>query len=431
MNSAGTNKPVAQANTDREASHHKSVLYVMSDYPLVNYSFISREIGELERQGITVHRFSLNRPKEVHASLTAEASITTYVKSPRKLTLGLATVAARHPISILKLAKELLALTGKGWKAKVVCIAQIAEGAVVARAANRRAATRIHAHFGGATTTVAMSASRITAFDSKHHRIVPWSCTLHGFDVGNDSPEVMRAKVTDAAATVCVSYYTRSQVLRVSRLEDWNKVFVVRCGLDFGQDFGHDFDDQTQPRWSINKSNKFRVVAVGRLAAEKGHLMLLEAAEILSDRNLAIDLELIGDGPMEAELKRRAADVPVPVAVQFAGALDTVATLQRIRQADALCVASFNEGLPTVILEAMAVHTLVIATSVAGIPEIVKHGQTGFLVAPADAGAIAQAICDAIELSVQTRELITSNAFQAVRSGYSLDQNVRQLAELF
>ena len=285
--------------------------------------------------------------------------------------------ALRRPVSLaaaVRLAWCMARRSDRPWPAHV---AYLAEAGLLVDRMRERGVTHVHAHFATNPAEVAMLASVLGG--------VSYSFTAHGSDI-MDKPQQVALDITvDRASFVAaVCSFGRNQVYRWIPHELWPRVQVVRCGLESG------YGAESPP---IDVHSRPRLVCVGRLSKEKGQLLLLDAARLLRERGEPVpDLVLAGDGPMRSELEALVRRYRLEDVVRFAGWLSASQVEHEIQQARALVVPSLSEGLPVVIMEAMACGRPVIAPYLAGIPELVTEGQTGWLYPASSAGQLAEAM---------------------------------------
>lgn len=357
------------------------IAYLVNTYPRGSQTFIRREIAAHERAGVPVHRFALRSDR---AALTDPADLAEDDRTEHVLAKGLAPLvpdllaAMTHPGSFWQAFRLAMACGargvggGDGTGGLLRHMVYLAEAARVARRCRALGVTHLHAHFGTNSATVAMLAHALGG--------PPFSFTAHGPEEF-DGPRALALdiKLDRAAVAVAVSSFGRSQLCRWTGR--WDRLHVVHCGIE---------PDQFPPPVPMPTGGP-HLVAVGRLAEQKGFGLLIEALARLVDLP-DLRLTLVGDGPMRGALERAAA--PLGHRVTFAGWQDGAGVRAALDQAQALVVPSFAEGLPVVIMEAMAAGRPVISTAIAGIPELVLPGHTGWLVPSGDPQALAQAIRD-------------------------------------
>lgn len=347
--------------------------YVLKMYPRFSETFIVNELLALEAAGVGIDVFSLRPPVDgrFHESLAEVRAPVTYLRSAglRAPDVWEALRAARD-LPVADCLPELL-------QEPVLDAVQAVELALTVQA---RGLTHLHAHFGSVATTVARLASRLTG--------VPFTFTAHAKDVFHESvdPADLSRKLRDASAVVTVSEYNlRFLHDRYGAAAD--RVERIYNGLDLAR-FPYE-DPAGRPPV---------IAAVGRLVEKKGFGDLLEAVARLraGGRRLAVDV--VGTGPLEQELRTSVARLGLEDVVRMHGALPQGRVKQLVRGAAvfaAPCVVGTDgnrDGLPTVLLEAMALGTPCVATPVTGIPEVVVDGVTGLLVPERDPAALADAL---------------------------------------
>lgn len=357
--------------------------YLINQYPKVSHSFIRREILELENQGADVLRVALRGWDQQLADPldVDERTRTRYVLAagaPR-LALGLVGELLRRPVRFLGALGSALALGRRADKSLLKYLVCLAEACVAAGWMRDGGVTHVHAHFGTNSADVALLASRLTG--------IPFSFTAHGPEEF-DHPEGLRLgeKIRQAAGVVAISSYGRSQLFRWAAPQDWSKIAVVHCGLDASF--------LAEPGAPARNSNTF--VCVGRLSEQKGQLLLLEALRMVLDRGQDCRIVLAGDGEMRQQVEQRARALGVDERISITGWIDGARVQREILAARALVLPSFAEGLPVVLMEALALARPVISTYVAGIPELVQHGRSGWLVPAGDAGSLADAMVECL-----------------------------------
>lgn len=357
------------------------IAYILNSYPQPSHSFIRREIRALEAQGHTVTRLAM-RPGDVplvDVQDLEEAAATHYVLQRGVLTLLRAAVlnlvaAPARFISALTLALRCGRRSEVGVFKHLIYLVEAAYAVQVCAAAR---ATHAHAHFGTNAATVAMLGAALGG--------PAYSFTVHGPEE-YDAPraQCLGEKVARSKFTVAISSFGRSQLSRWARPDHWDQIKVVHCGIDPARFPTPPPLPQGAPRF----------VTIGRFVEQKGQLVALDALTELVRSHPAAHLTLISDGEMRGAIETRIAALDLGDHVTLTGWVDETRILAELTAAHALLMPSFAEGLPMVIMEAMAAGRLVIATYIAGIPELVQPGKTGWLVPAGDADALAQAMGD-------------------------------------
>jgi len=354
--------------------------YLTSQYPAASHTFIRREVEALREQGATIDTFSIRRPGPGEANSPAdkaEEDRTFYILAQSPIAIVGANLAAliTRPVHYLKTLGLALTHRAPGLRSFLLGLAHFAESAMLARELQRRKVEHLHNHFANSAATVGLLASRLLN--------IGWSFTMHGISETDYPAGLMLGRKIEAAKLVaCVSYFGRAQGMRLVKPDHWDKMHVVRCGLPF------DRLPLRQPRDPDSRS----IICVGRLSPEKGQSGLLRAFSGLAKKHRSLQLRLVGDGPDQAALKSLAAELGIASSVSFLGRLSEEETLEEIAQSDLLALPSFMEGLPIVLMEAMALGVPVVASRVAGIPELVEDGASGLLFAPSNWDELAEQI---------------------------------------
>ncbi|HEX9109629.1 MAG TPA: glycosyltransferase [Longimicrobiales bacterium] len=360
------------------------IAYLVNQYPRTSHSFIRREIQALEAQGVEVLRFSLRPPNE---ELATEADRVEQRKTRAVLAAGpLAHVAAalalavRRPLAFGRAAALATRLGVRSERGLFRHAAYLAEACVLEGWVRRAGVEHVHAHFGTNSATVALLCHALGG--------PRYSFTVHGPEEF-DKPEFLGLgeKVKHAAFVVTISSFGRSQLFRWARHEDWPKLEVVRCGLE---------SDLLHAAHSPVPAAR-RLVCVARLSEQKGHLLLIEAVARLAGEGLDLELLLVGDGPMRPEIEAAIARFGVEGRVRLAGLMGADQVREAIVGSRALVLPSFAEGLPVVVMEALALGRPVVTTAIAGIPELVQSGVTGWLVPAGAVDALASAMREALD----------------------------------
>ncbi len=355
--------------------------YVLNTYPQGSHTFIRRELQALERRGVTVLRFAM---RKAEGRLADPADQAEQDKTEHVLEQGGFALLRTITRQIAKAPGKALQSIGLAWRTGrrseqgvLRHVIYFAEACYLAVRLGDEDVEHIHAHFGTNAAAVAMLTSALTG--------IPYSFTVHGPEEF-DHPQALdlAEKMRRAAFTVAISQFGRSQLCRWAAPAVWDRIRVVHCGI-----VPDDIPDPVPlPEQGI------RLVCIGRFVEQKGHLTLIEAMARVRDDVPDIHLTLVGDGEMRAQIEAAVRQAGLGPCVSFAGWLDGGGVLAELSRAHALVMPSFAEGLPVVIMEAMASARPVIATYIAGIPELVQPGETGWLVPAGDAQALAEAITD-------------------------------------
>ena len=393
--------------------------YFINQYPKVSHSFIRREILALEDMGYEVERFALQSDEGelVDPVDQDEFKKTAYILSESKLNLVLlgGTTFVKQPY---RFAKALLIAIKMGFRSDRGVLKQIAyllESCTLLKWQKDKGIQHIHAHFGTNPTAVVMFAHLLGG--------AKYSFTVHGPEEF-DKPEFISIaeKIKHSCFVVAISSYGRSQLFRWISLDQWDKVKVVHCGLD--QSFLAD-SQHKKP----NLSNQ--IVCVGRLCEQKGQLLLLESMRSLRDEGIDCTLILAGDGPMREEVELRIATFNLSDRVEITGWISSQQVKELIVESRGLVLPSFAEGLPVVIMEALALYRPVITTYVAGIPELVKNDENGWIIPAGDNGALTESIKSLLKADSKTLSRLGENGHDAVNKQHNIEIEAAKLSNLF
>lgn len=395
------------------------VAYLVNQYPKVSHSFIRREIQALERQGVEVERMALRGWKDqvVDAEDMVEQARTFYLLKQGMFGLIKALIGQvlRKPKSFFKALAEAVRMSRGSDRRLVYHLAYLAEACCMLAHLRTQPVQHLHAHFGTNAAEVAMLAHILGG--------PPYSFTVHGPEEFDHPAGLhLKDKIERAAFVVAISSYGRSQLYRWIGHEHWKRIQVVHCGLDKGFHEGAE---------SVPLADTPRLVCVGRLCEQKGQLILLEAARQLSDRGIHFDLVLAGDGEMRAELEAQISLYGLKERVRITGWISSQQVRHELQAARAMVLPSFAEGLPVVIMEAMALERPVVSTTVAGIPELVRQGVDGWLVAPGDVDSLAQALAQVLSTDITHLREIGCQGRQRVRDRHDVDLEAAKLLLLF
>ncbi|NEQ65072.1 MAG: glycosyltransferase family 4 protein [Symploca sp. SIO1B1] len=395
-----------------------TIAYLVNQYPKVSHSFIRREIAGLEACGIKVARFAIRAcdSELVDGADKLELEKTRVVLDVGigGLLLGLIRVALTRLVPFLRALWLTLKIGLKSERGIVNHLAYLAEACVLLGWFSQREITQVHAHFGTNSTTVAMLCQVLGG--------PPYSFTVHGPEEFDKAQMIaLPEKIKRAAFVVAVSSFGKSQLYRWCEYEHWSKIHVVHCGVD--QIF------LTKSPTPVPEQPN--LVCVGRLSEQKGHLLLLEAVSQLVAEGLIFKLVLVGDGPLRKEIEALIAQRNLQNHIEITGWADSIAVQQHILASRALVLPSFAEGLPVVIMEALALNRPVISTYIAGIPELVEPDICGWLVPAGSVEPLITAMRNVLQLPVANLEQMGKTGFQRVAAQHDAVREARKLAVLF
>jgi len=396
------------------------LVYLLSRYPAVSHTFFLSEIQELRKQGFTVEAASINPPDRPRSSMPAgeveEAEKTFYIKSVGAF--GAAVIATKtlllRPGVFVRGLAAALRLGRLDPAATLYALFYFAEALILGDWMRSRGHRHLHIHFCGPVATVGMIASAAWGFS--------YSLTVHGPDEFFDVEKFyLRQKVEQAKFILCISDFCRSQLMRIAAPEHWDKMHVVRLGVDPAVFFPMREQPEAEQR-------TLEILCVGRLVPAKGQLILLQACARLYTQGCSLRVRLVGAGPdrehLEAFAKQKG------IAVVFEGAKSHDETRQLLGRADIFALASFAEGVPVALMEAMAMEVPCVSTRVAGIPELIRDGLDGLLVPASSVEALAAAL-ERLSEDSQLRRSLGVAGRKRVLGLYNLPQNVSLLARVF
>jgi len=394
------------------------IAYLINQYPKVSHTFIRREVLALERQGLEVHRWA-SRGWDADCpdpADQAEQQRTRYLLAGGAMAMALALlrVAAFKPRRFADAANLAWQCSKGADRPLWIHLAYLAQACIALQWAKEARVSHVHAHFGTNPAEVAMLLAELGG--------PPFSFTAHGPEEF-DKPEALhlQRKIGRSAFTVAISSYGRSQLYRWAATTDWPKIKVVHCGVD-AQFAG-------QPPQPVPASS--RLVCVGRLCEQKGQLVLLQAAQLLLRRGIHLELVLAGDGEMRSDIEVLIREYGLGEGVRITGWISGEQVLCEVQAARALVLPSFAEGLPVVIMEAMALGRPVISTFVAGIPELVQAGENGWLVPAGDVEALADVMQACLETSTERLDVMGLNGRQRVLQRHDVNVEAAKLAGWF
>jgi colanic acid/amylovoran biosynthesis glycosyltransferase len=394
------------------------IAYLINQYPKVSHTFIRREILALERQGFEVVRIAVRGwdGELVDSEDERERERTRYILRDGfvPLIFALLRMLLARPVKSIRafaLACRMMHPTDRPFPLHFVYLAEACRLVFWLKSAGVQ---HLHAHFGTNPAEVAMLAHVLGG--------PPWSFTVHGPEEF-DKPQFigLAEKIRRCAFAVAISSFGRSQMYRLVNHDHWNKIHVVHCGLE--PSFF-----STAPTFSPAVQG---LVCVGRLCEQKGQLLLIDAVRILRDRGVSVSLTLAGDGELRGVIEELIQRYQLETSISITGWLSSEGVRSQLIGARALVLPSFAEGLPVVIMEAMALKRPVISTFVAGIPELVTEGEQGWLVPAGDIGALVEAIQSCLETRPEILENMGRSAFNKVSKSHDVDKEAAKLAGLF
>lgn len=392
------------------------IAYFINQYPKVSHSFIRREILALERQGFEILRIALRGWDGLlpDADDQCERRQTRYVLRQGALGLLIPVLSSlvRSPGRFFRALRLAVRISRDSGRSLPYHLIYLAEACRIVPWLIEFGAEHLHAHFGTNSAEVAMLVGVLGG--------PPYSFTVHGPDEFM-RPMGLSEKIRRAGFVVAISDFGRSQLYLRARYADWPKIKVVHCGVE--RTF---YEEAAAPIPTAP-----RLVCVGRLCEAKGQLLLVEAAAHLAARSRSFELVLAGDGPMRGELEELIRDHGLSKQVRITGWISSAQVRAEILAARAMVLPSFAEGLPVVIMEAMALRRPVLSTYIAGIPELVRAGETGWLFPAGSVDHLIKVMEDCLTKPVEALQAMGEAAHRRVTARHSIDTEAAKLGKLF
>jgi glycosyltransferase involved in cell wall biosynthesis len=394
-----------------------TVAYLVNQYPKVSHSFIRREILSLEAHGIRVERFAI---RDCGSELVDEVDISELRKThvllkepPLAIAAALLKTIINRPIRFISALQLAFRVGRRSERGILLNLVYLVEACTFLQRLVSLDITHVHAHFGTNSTTVAMLCHALGG--------PSYSFTVHGPEEFDKVEAIaLPEKIRRAKFVVAISSFGRSQLYRWTALDDWSKIHIVHCGID--QSFRSAFS-------AISENPQ--LVCVGRLSAQKGHLLLLEAARLLLEDGINFKIVLVGDGELRSQLEARIDDYGLGSYFEITGWASSSEVRKYINSSRAMVLPSFAEGLPVVIMESLALGRPVITTYIAGMPELVESGVCGWMVPAGDVQDLAKAMREVLIADISELENMGKIGIERVLQNHDIAIETQKLAKLF
>lgn len=392
------------------------IAYFTNYYPAVSHTFIRREIRAVETLGVVVFRYAVRPdPYLVDIEDKREEERTRYMLKASAGEIVRCCLAAllTRPLALSQTIRQAFRMGRYSDRGILRHLIYVVEGAVLAYWCRRDAIQHVHAHFGTNPATIAMFASQLSG--------IPYSFTAHGPEEFDKAiPLSLELKLKNAAFAVCVSSFGRSQAMRLLPVEQWPKISIVHCGVDSA------FFNGFMPPPPVP-----RLVCIARISVEKAQTLLVAATRRLRDAGIPCEIVLAGDGPMRSDIEQAIQRAELQDAITITGWVSGERVKAEIEAARALVLPSLAENMPVVIMEALALGRPVISTYVAGIPELIQPGKTGWLVPAGDDIALADAMRDALATPVERLATMGAAGRQLMIEQHDVLKEAAKLKNLF
>lgn len=371
----------------------------------------------MRRLGFNLEVISVSPPDRPVSDLTEpereEAARTYCIKSLSASRISLMNTAEffRHPLRYLKGFFFALRLAGPNPKAISYHLAYLAGGVVVGRRMRQLRISHIHTSF---SATVALIAAKIFP--------ITWSFGVYGFgELHDPTLSHLRERIDSARFVRSISKFGRGQLMLSCDRANWPKLLYSPLGIEVAE--------FVPPAATATESDVVRLLCVGRLSQEKGQALLLEAVAALTAQKLRLQLHVVGDGPDRRWLETYADQLGISSRIVFEGWIDEAKLMALYTSTDIFVLSSLAEGIPMVLIEAMALEKPCVAPRISGIPELIDHGVNGLLFSAADVDELTEQIRTLLQ-SAELRRKLGKEARQKVLREYDTTRNTERFAAI-
>jgi glycosyltransferase involved in cell wall biosynthesis len=391
--------------------------YLISQYPTIGHTYLLRELRALRALGWDIPTVSVRQPDRTPEAMLPEereewrqtffvlqATHSALLKDNIAVFLG-------NPVKYVRSLLGAVRLGGFDLKKCLRMIWYFAEAARAGRWMMSQSVTHFHSHFSSTPGFLITTLFPLTM-----------SMTVHGPEEFVNPAGFFLARKIEACKFVCaISCFSRSQMAQLVPWEQWRKFEVVPLGIDPAVFEPAPFRENPDP---------FEIVCVGRLTPFKAQHVLLESIQRLLLEGRRVRLRFIGDGPDRGSLERRIQETGLAGQVILEGWKNQTEVRELYRKADIFALASSAEGVPVVLMEAMAMELPCVATRITGVPELIRDGIDGLLVTPSDPVELADAIARLMDDSELRRRLALAGR-ERVKQKYHLATNAALLSDVF
>jgi glycosyltransferase involved in cell wall biosynthesis len=397
----------------------RPIAYLLKRFPRLSETFILHEMLALERRGVDLQVYSILDPEEelIHADVARLRTKIEYLPAGPG---GAFRIAGAHVRVLVRApSRYLRALLRALTRGRRTALKHFVRAGWLADRLVRARVGHLHAHFAHGPASIAQFAAMMTG--------LPFSFTAHAKDIYTSPPELLAAKVRAARFVVTCTDYNARHLSGLAESEA-HRIHRIYHGIDLRTFCPGGADEPAA-------SAEATLLSVGRLIPKKGFEFLVEALRLLHAEGRRVKLRIVGSGPERAALERQIATAALTGAVELLGARPQEELPRLYREASACvlpCVITDDgdrDGIPNVLVEAMRMGVPVVSTAISGIPELVRDGETGILVPPRDAAALAEAIRRLLDDGDLCRQLV-ANAAARVKSEFDLDRNAERLRVL-
>lgn len=399
------------------------IAYILGVFPSLTTTFVDREILATQQKGVGLVLVSMRTPTpfDMRPEIKNLADATEYLMpaSWSRFLWAHICFALTQPRTYVTTLAYLLTRRHQGMGAWARTLFYFLVGVWAAKILEGRGINHIHAHFANRATVVAMVASRLLG--------VPYSMFAHAYDI-YVSPVMLAEKMDSAKFVATCTGYNKAHLDHIANGRFANKVHLVYHGLELSNFVPAD-------RSSHDEYTPL-LLSVGQLREKKGFPYLIRACKLLKERNYDFRCEIIGGGPEYATLKTLITDLDLEGTVVLRGALPHPEVMTGYAHAALFvlpCVLAKDgdrDGIPNVLLEAMAMQLPIVSTRLSGIPEVIEDDHTGLLVPSEDEQALAEAIARLLD-NPELREELGREGRKRIEECFDVRRNVDKLVELF
>jgi glycosyltransferase involved in cell wall biosynthesis len=400
----------------------RPITFLLKRFPRLSETFILNELLALERQGVPLRVYSLLDPEEkiVHADVARLQTPVEYFPAGWR---GGWSLARAHLGMLAEAPRAYLrTLAGAVSRMRRTALKHFVRAGWLAARLREVDAVHLHAHFAHGPASVAKFASELTG--------IPFSFTAHAKDIYTSPPELLQAKLRAARFVVTCTEYNAQHLADLAGPPWANRIHRIYHGIDFDR-FRPGADGNVEP----HEARRPVLLSIGRLVEKKGFPYLIAAARILAANGRSFTVRIVGGGEQRETLQVAIQRAGLEGTVELCGAMPQEKLLALYQEAAAFvlpCVVTDNgdrDGIPNVLVEAMRMRVPVVSTEISGIPELVLHDQTGLLVPPHDAQALAGAIAALLDDPERARRL-AAQAARHVAEAFDLHRNAQSLRHL-
>jgi glycosyltransferase involved in cell wall biosynthesis len=393
-------------------------------FPQLSETFIANEILEMERQGVGLRVFSYRKPRAaVRHECVRDIRVTVeYLPDPLLPNLGplLASAPAGFRADARRWNDTLRYVLGYTWREKNPDTwRRLLQAAYLARIVRESGLRHLHAHFAGGATRIAMLTSKLTG--------IPFSFSAHARDVYTTAPHVLRERLEAASFVVTCTGANREYLQSLVGPESRSKILLGYHGIDLAK---------FRPRLEPAAPDVPLILSVGRLVRKKGFTDLLRACDVLKRDGVPFRCLIVGEGPERERLERMVEEFSLENVVSLPGSCSQEEALDAYHRATVFALPcrvledGDRDGIPNVLLEALAVELPIVSTTISGIPEVIEDGRNGLLIPQRDAPALASALRRLLA-DADLRAQLGARGRETVARRFDRGENVRELSELF